>query len=432
MKQKSSWLVVLAVLVLVLVMLGFSLASADDPRDKYGFAFNATLYSGVDEKSPYAILSSMLPVGFRVDTSYESYPVYVAENSVPLYLSPDEHEYNLAFGGDPYFFESNWQNACPVIFEFWENDQFGGFRVHNKSAVPFRVSWQEGVWVAVASGTGHSDLLNSPDYDDVYVQIADGQGGWNHCVLVNIQHNKVRGHFANYAIVADKAEIPVNGLVAFGLAPQPTGDYFVMWDYGDGRLDSGWGNVGNTHMFLSSGIYKVKATVCYDSDGNREGPYDWCVYANPPVEVTVVGHTLTPTPTATSTPMPTPLLHGWVFFDRNRNGFRDLEEKDGPSGVEVQLKDSTGQVALWTKSVCDTGWYEFEPVLKGEYELDLTLPDGFETTTSERVGVEVPRGEVVNFGIVPIIPTPTPTPTATPTVKRPLRPIKDLPTTPTP
>ncbi|MBU1017308.1 hypothetical protein KJ678_04070 [Patescibacteria group bacterium] len=139
-----------------------------------------------------------------------------------------------------------------------------------------------------------------------------------------------------------------------------------------------------------------------------------------------------PTSTPTPTPTPTPLLHGWVFFDRNRNGFRDLEEKDGPSGVEVQLKDSTGQVALWTKSVCDTGWYEFEPVLKGEYELDLTLPDGFETTTSERVGVEVPRGEVVNFGIVPIIPTPTPTPTATPTVKRPLRPIKDLPTTPTP
>ena len=116
--------------------------------------------------------------------------------------------------------------------------------------------------------------------------------------------------------------------------------------------------------------------------------------------------------TVTLPPTPYPGLGGWVFIDKNSNGFRDYGETDGVSGVKIELRNKQGVVVKTTTSVAPEGWYQFQQVAAGDYTIVQTQPAGYTSTSPDSVNVTVTSGtNIVNFGEVLIV---TPTPTATP------------------
>lgn len=100
-------------------------------------------------------------------------------------------------------------------------------------------------------------------------------------------------------------------------------------------------------------------------------------------------------------------LSGTVYIDTNGNGIQDAGES-AYSGATISL--DTGQSTMTDSS----GNYTFSGLSDSSYTETLTVPSGYNTTTTNPYTVSVTTDTTVNFGIQPI-PTPTNTPTPTPT-----------------
>ena len=101
-------------------------------------------------------------------------------------------------------------------------------------------------------------------------------------------------------------------------------------------------------------------------------------------------------------------LSGTVYVDTNQNGVQDSGEI-GYANATLTL--NTGQ----TTTTDASGNYSILGLPAGTYVETLTLPDGYQATTTNPATVALTSNTTENFGIVSIPPTPTPTVTATPT-----------------
>ncbi len=108
-------------------------------------------------------------------------------------------------------------------------------------------------------------------------------------------------------------------------------------------------------------------------------------------------------PTATPTPVQTYSLTGVVFIDSNENGVKDTDEMPA-AGISVS------SVELGEKTSNGAGVYTFSNIVPAMYQLSLSLPTGYYSTTTNTVTVVINANTTQNFGIAPI-------PTATPTVE---------------
>ena len=90
-------------------------------------------------------------------------------------------------------------------------------------------------------------------------------------------------------------------------------------------------------------------------------------------------------------------VSGTVFNDENANARQD-DSEEGIGQVTIQLKDSVGEVTEVISS--GDGSYLFTNVEPGQYTLEEIDPDGFVSTTSNIVVVQLTSGsaEAVNFG----------------------------------
>ena len=92
------------------------------------------------------------------------------------------------------------------------------------------------------------------------------------------------------------------------------------------------------------------------------------------------------------------IVSGTVFDDYNGDGFQNINEP-GLSNVTVTLLDGGG-IAVQTERTDGSGNYRFSSVSSGNYTVLETDPEGYTSTTSNRVPVYVsPGGSAgVNFG----------------------------------
>lgn len=113
----------------------------------------------------------------------------------------------------------------------------------------------------------------------------------------------------------------------------------------------------------------------------------------PPTATAVPTSTNTPTPTNTSTPTPTPTntptptytptptgqynIQGNVFLDTNLNKQKDTEAGYA-SGARVTLSGSASRTATTDSQ----GNYRFSNLYAGSYQVSLTLPSGYMSTTA--------------------------------------------------
>ena len=160
-----------------------------------------------------------------------------------------------------------------------------------------------------------------------------------------------------------------------------------------------WG-AGNLHIYVSSNQFADPAGT-----GDIE-----CTNVNPtPTPTPTPTVTPIPTNTPTPTPIPTHSLIGTVYVDSNQNGIQDNGEV-GYTNATVIL--STGQ----TVNTDQNGTYTFNNLQNGAYVETLTVPNGYNITTTNPVDVAISADTTQNFGIAPVpTSTPTPTPTITPT-----------------
>ncbi len=122
-------------------------------------------------------------------------------------------------------------------------------------------------------------------------------------------------------------------------------------------------------------------------------------------------------------------ISGVVYNDLNKNGVQDTNEQGYPNAT-ISLQGT--QTATTTTS--QSGSYTFSNLLQGLYGVSITLPSGYQATTTGSSIVTLGTNATVNFGIVSnqitITPTLTITPTASPTAT--LTPTPRLTVTPTP
>ena len=71
----------------------------------------------------------------------------------------------------------------------------------------------------------------------------------------------------------------------------------------------------------------------------------------------------------------------WVWIDTNKDGLQNLGDK-GKAGVTVQLLDKNGNV-LKTTTTDKDGYYLFDDLAAGTYQVKVTLPSGYEFTMME-------------------------------------------------
>jgi len=115
-----------------------------------------------------------------------------------------------------------------------------------------------------------------------------------------------------------------------------------------------------------------------------------------------------------------------MFLDENGDGWRQDDEQTGLAGALITLKQN-GTPFVQTLSMAPSGWYQFQNVQPGQYDLSAAIPAGYVATSPTQVPIQVVGGSdtVVNFGVQQTTPTPTttdtpsatpsPTPTITPT-----------------
>ncbi len=96
--------------------------------------------------------------------------------------------------------------------------------------------------------------------------------------------------------------------------------------------------------------------------------------------------TVTPTITPTDTACSNGKVYGYVFVDANGNGNRDSGEA-ALSGITMRLHQNGTQVA--TTNTSGAGYYQFNGVTFGDYELSYDLPAGYATTTARSVPISV-------------------------------------------
>ena len=83
-----------------------------------------------------------------------------------------------------------------------------------------------------------------------------------------------------------------------------------------------------------------------------------------------------PTPTPSPTTSPTPSsgsIEGTIYFDRNRNGSRDVGE-NGVLGVTVQLL--SGSTVVLQKNTPGSGMYRFDDIAAGSFAVRVLFPTG--------------------------------------------------------
>lgn len=120
---------------------------------------------------------------------------------------------------------------------------------------------------------------------------------------------------------------------------------------------------------------------------------------------------LTPIPTSIPTSTPNPqryTISGQLFVDTNKNGIKDASEIGYPYSTGVTL--STGQQV----STDSSGMYYFTNLVAGTYQVTLSVPRAYGSTTQNPVSLTINKNTTYNMGIVPL-PTSTPSPTLIPT-----------------
>ncbi len=91
-------------------------------------------------------------------------------------------------------------------------------------------------------------------------------------------------------------------------------------------------------------------------------------------------------------------IEGTVFSDDNGNRVQD-EEEQGIPGVTITLLQGSSTIS--TTTTAGDGTYVFDPVWMGEYTLQETNPEGYNSTTEDEVDLSLTTpGEqkIVNFG----------------------------------
>jgi hypothetical protein len=91
-------------------------------------------------------------------------------------------------------------------------------------------------------------------------------------------------------------------------------------------------------------------------------------------------------------------LNGHVFIDSNQDGVFDSGES-GYNGATITLSDTT------VATTDATGLYVFEGLAAGEYTVTVTIPSGYQGTTSSNITFSIAENVTRNFGVT-LIPNP--------------------------
>lgn len=146
----------------------------------------------------------------------------------------------------------------------------------------------------------------------------------------------------------------------------------------------------------SSGV-----TDDYESATRSQG----ITYDQGAFESSYAAPTNTPVPTA----IPTYTVSGSVYVDTNQNGVKETGE-NGYAAATVTLTTSSAQTVTTSAS----GDYTFAAIASGVFSVEVTIPDGYQGTTTNPATITVSDDTTINFGIAPV-PTSTPLPTDVPT-----------------
>lgn len=143
--------------------------------------------------------------------------------------------------------------------------------------------------------------------------------------------------------------------------------------------------------------------------------------------------TRTPPPTVTPTPQPGAIsLFGWVYLD-DGDGVREAGESSGLGGVWLSLRRS-GWTVAWAKSWAPHGWYQFNTMTPGQYDVLVEVPAGYLPTSATQVSVQLVSGSpvMVDFGMQAYAPSATATLSPTTPATATLSPTAPATVTPTP
>lgn len=92
------------------------------------------------------------------------------------------------------------------------------------------------------------------------------------------------------------------------------------------------------------------------------------------------------------------VVAGTVWLDRNEDGDLDDGEPGRLGGIKLTLENNSGDTVATTRTA-DDGTYAFVSVPVGRYDVIEEQPDGYGTTTPNRVGLRVEEGgATVDFG----------------------------------
>ena len=94
-----------------------------------------------------------------------------------------------------------------------------------------------------------------------------------------------------------------------------------------------------------------------------------------------------------SVPVETGTIGDYVWLDLNRNGVQDTDDI-AFGGIVVKLFDKSGKKIAETQTD-DEGHYVFENIVKGQYHIEFTVPNGY-TVTEKGVGADRDRDSDAN------------------------------------
>jgi YD repeat-containing protein len=116
------------------------------------------------------------------------------------------------------------------------------------------------------------------------------------------------------------------------------------------------------------------------------------------IAIPTVEPTSTPTEVPAASPVSLYTLSGNLYLDINQNGVKDLGE-NGFSGAQL----SVGTQTIYTDS---NGNYQISELSADSYTITVSIPSGYELTTTNPVSLTLSADSTINFGLAPI-PTPT-------------------------
>lgn len=94
-------------------------------------------------------------------------------------------------------------------------------------------------------------------------------------------------------------------------------------------------------------------------------------------------------------------IAGKIYIDSNKNQTREADERFYPDGSTIVLSELSSNREISRTVSNNEGNYEFSNLTKGNYRITITLPNGFEKSSDNSVGIEnLDRNLEIDFGIV--------------------------------